>query len=263
MSDTPKAKLKTPSKKTPTETSPLMEPEDTITFKTSHFYAALVALAFLAGILVGFVIWGRAPVTKQTTASNQPAIQTPAQAAAPEYVRYEIPAEGFPSAGPKDAPITVVEFSDFQCPFCKRFHDETFDALLTAYPGKIRFIYRHLPLTSIHSEAFPSAEASMCADEQDAFWQFHDKLFENQDKLGIELYLRIASDLGLESAAFENCLNSLKYKNVVQTDLDFALNLGVNSTPTFFINGLVVVGAQPLEVFKQVIDKELAGEIPK
>ncbi|MEO5886349.1 MAG: DsbA family protein, partial [Anaerolineales bacterium] len=148
-------------------------------------------------------------------------------------------------------------------PFCKRFHDETFQQLLAAYPGKIRFVYRHLPLTSIHSEAFPAAEASMCADEQNSFWQYHDKLFENQDKLGRELYLQIASDFGLDRAAFEECLNSEKYKDVVQKDLDFALDLGVTSTPAFFINGLAVVGAQPLDVFQQVIDKELAEEIPK
>jgi len=263
MSDTPKAKLKTVSKAMSKETSPLMAPEDTITFKTSHFYAALVALGFLAGILVGFVVWGRAPASAQTTASNQPAVQAPIQAATPEYIRYDIPTDGSPSVGPEDAPIVIVEFSDFQCPFCKRFHDETFNQLLAAYPNQIRFVHRHLPLTSIHSEAFPAAEASMCANEQNAFWQYSDKLFENQDKLGRELYLQIASDFGLESAAFEECLNSEKYKDVVQKDLDFALDLGTTSTPTFFINGLAVVGAQPLAVFKQVIDKELAREIPK
>jgi len=246
------------------ETPPLiMEPEDTITFKTSHFYAALVGLAFLAGILVGFVIGGRAPVAEQTTASNQPAVQAPVQAATPEYIRYDIPTDGSPSVGPGDAPIVIVEFSDLQCPFCKRFHDETFNQLLAAYPNQIRFVYRHLPLTSIHPEAFPAAEASMCANEQNTFWQYSDKIFKNQDKLGRELYLQIASDLGLDDAAFEDCLNSQKYKDVVQADMDFAVNLGVRSTPTFFINGLAVVGAQPLEAFKQVIDKELAEEIPK
>ena len=103
----------------------------------------------------------------------------------------------------------------------------------------------------------------MCANEQNSFWQYHDKIFENQDKLGGVLYLRIATDLGLDSAAFEDCLAGEKYKDVIQKDLDFAINLGVNSTPTFFINGLAVVGAQPLEVFKQVIEKELAGEFPQ
>lgn len=269
MSDTSKAKLKTVSKAVskelapPMETPPLiMEPEDTITFKTSHFYAALVALAFLAGILVGFVIWGRAPFAEQTTASNQPVIQAPAQAATQEYIRYDVPTEGSPSVGPEDAPIVIVEFSDLQCPFCKRFHDETFNQLLAAYPNQIRFVYRHLPLTSIHPEAFPAAEASMCANDQNTFWQYSDKIFKNQGNLGRELYLQIASDLKLDSAAFEDCLNTQKYKDVVQEDMDFALGLGVQSTPTFFINGLALVGAQPLDAFKQIIDKELAGEIP-
>ena len=263
MSETSKAKSRTGSKKAPEETSPLMEPQDTIIFKASHFYAALAALTFLAGILVGFIIWGRAQVTERVAAGNQPSVQAPAQPAAQEYVRYDIPAEGFPSLGPEDAPIVIVEFSDFQCPFCKRFHDETFQQLLAAYPNQIRFVYRHLPLTSIHPEAFPAAEASMCANEQNAFWQYHDQIFARQDQLSRDLYLQIAGDLGLDSVAFEDCLNNRKYENVVQTDLDFAVNLGVNSTPTFFINGLAVVGAQPLDVFKQVIDKELAGENPK
>lgn len=237
--------------------------DDTLTFKRSHFYTVLVVLAFFAGILTGFVVWGPASVAGQTAASNPSGIQAPVQTAPPQYVRYDIPAEGFPSLGPKDAPIVIVEFSDFQCPFCKRFHDETLQPLLAAYSGKIRFVFRHLPLTSIHSEAFPAAEASMCADEQNAFWQYHDKIFENQDRFGRELYVQISTDLGLDSTAFQECLKGAKYRDVIQKDLDFALDLGVTSTPTFFINGLAVVGAQPLEVFKQMIDKELAGEIPR
>ena len=230
--------------------------EDTITLKRSHFYAALVVLAFSTGLLVGFLLWGRAPLGTQRTASNQPA-SMPAQAQAPQSRRYEIPSDGFPSIGPADAPITIVEFGDFQCPFCKRFFDQTLQPLLKAYPDKIRFVWRHLPLTSIHSEAFPAAEASMCANEQNAFWQYHDKIFENQDKLGRELYIQIASDLGLDIAAFEDCLNTEKYKEAVQEDLDFATSLGANSTPTFFINGLALVGAQPLSTFTSVIDQEL------
>lgn len=236
--------------------------EDTITFKRTHFYSILVALAFTVGILVGYVVWGRSSIQTQTAAQG-PIVQAPAATQPPQFTRYDVPADGFPSIGPDDAPIVIVEFSDFQCPFCKRFYDETYQQLLSAYPGKIRFVYRHLPLTSIHPEAFPAAEASMCANEQDAFAAYHDKLFENQDRLGRGLYTQIASDLNLNTAAFENCLNTEKYKDLVQQDSDFALNLGVQSTPTFFINGLAIVGAQPLEAFKQVIDKELAGEIPK
>ena len=268
MSEPSKAKLKTLSKKTPREASPPVEPEDTITFKTSHFYAALVALAFLAGVLVGFVIWGRTPNSSQATVANQsatqaPVVQAPVQTAVPQYIRYDVPAEGFPSLGPKDAPIVIVEFSDFQCPFCKRFHDETFQQLLAAYPGKIRFVYRQFPLTSIHPNASPAAEAAMCADEQNVFWKYHDKLFDNQQVLGEQTYIQIASDLGLDMTAFQDCLTNHRYQQDIQADSDFAVSKGVNATPTFFINGLAVVGAQPLDVFKQVIDKELAGEFPK
>lgn len=242
---------------------PTTNSEDTVTFKRSHFYSVLVVLAFAVGILTGYVVWGRPPVQTQTVVDNQPAAQGPAVTQAPQYTRYDIPSDGFPTIGPADAPIVIVEFSDFQCPFCKRFFDETYQQLLEAYPDKIRFVYRHLPLTSIHPEAFPSAEASMCANEQNAFPEYHDKLFENQDRLGRELYIQIASDLMLDTVAFEDCLKTGKYKDLIQQDSDFALNLGVRSTPTFFINGLALVGAQPLEAFKQVIDRELAGEIPK
>ena len=101
----------------------------------------------------------------------------------------------------------------------------------------------------------------MCAGEQDAYWTYHDRLFSSES-LGNSMYLQYAQDLGLNMNTFEACLNDHKYQQAIQTDSDFAINLGVRSTPTFSINGLAVVGAQPLDVFKQIIDKELAGEIP-
>lgn len=237
--------------------------EETITFKRSHFYSVLVVLAFAVGILTGYVVWGRSSNQVQMVGNNEPVAQAPAETQPPQFTRYDIPSNGFPSLGPADALIVIVEFSDFQCPFCKRFYDETYQQLMDAYPGKIRFVYRHLPLTSIHPEAFPSAEASTCANEQNAFQEYHNKLFENQDRLGRDLYTQIAADLKLDTVSFEECLNTGKYKDLIQQDSDFAINLGVRSTPTFFINGVPLVGAQPLEAFKQVIDKELAGEIPK
>ena len=124
-------------------------------------------------------------------------------------------------------------------------------------------MYRNLPLTSIHPEAFPAAVASLCADEQGAFWPYHDKLFSDELGLSRDAYIQYAADLELDGEAFEACLDSGKFDDFIQEDMDFSLNLGVRSTPTFFINGLAVVGAQPLDVFKQVIDKELAGEIPE
>jgi len=246
---------------------PAIQEEDIITFKRSHFYSILVVLAFAAGILVGYATWGRsipaAPVTNAAAPSGGPLAEAPVATPQPQYVRYEVPDEGFPSLGPADAPITIVEFSDFQCPYCGRFYQQTYQPLLDAYPGKIRFVYRHLPLTSIHPNAMPAAEAAMCANEQGMFWEFHNALFADQTSLGQDFYLQIAQNLGLDMTAFQDCLTTEKYSAEIQKDSDFALNLGVNSTPTFFINGLAVVGAQPLDVFKQVIDKELAGEIPQ
>lgn len=109
----------------------------------------------------------------------------------------------------------------------------------------------------------PAAIASLCADEQGAFWPYHDKLFSDELGLNRDAFIQYAADMELDESAFEACLDSGKFDDTIQEDMDFSLNLGVRSTPTFFINGLAVVGAQPLDVFKQVIDKELAGEIPE
>ncbi len=242
-------------------------PEEYITFKLSHFYSVLVVLAFAVGILVGYVAWGRGSTVAATApiaAAQQPAgqvVEAPQPTQSP-YRRYDIPTEGFPSLGPDNAPITIVEFSDFQCPFCRRFEQETYQPLLDAYPGQIRFVYRNLPLTSIHPNAMPSAIASLCAKDQDKYWEFHDKLFANET-LDEATYIQHATDLGLDVDTFTVCLSSGSHDAEIKADMDFSLGLGVQSTPTFFVNGLAIVGAQPLDNFKQLIDKELAGEIPQ
>ena len=251
---------------------PVIEPEiidepvihqddDTVTFKRSHFYAALTVLAFAAGILVGYVVWGTAEPVSQTASQGSGQLIDAPVTAQPQYTRYDIPTEGFHSLGPADAPITIVEFSDFQCPYCRRWHHETYEPLLASYPGQIRIVYRHLPLVSIHPDAFSAAEAAMCAGDQNVFWQFHDKLFSSES-LGNAVYEQYARELSLDIPAFVDCLTEHKFQEEIQADSDFAVNLGVRSTPTFFVNGLAIVGAQPLDVFKQVIDKELVGEIP-
>jgi protein-disulfide isomerase len=240
--------------------------EDTVTFKRSHFYSILTVLAFAAGVLLGYVVWGfespaaTAQAAQTAGQSSAPIAEAP-PAEQPQFKRYDIPTENAYAIGPTNAPITIVEFSDYQCPFCRRWHAEVYEPLLAAYPGQIRLVYRHLPLTSIHPDAMSAAEAAMCAGEQDAYWQYHEKLFGGES-LGNSIYVQYARDLGLNMMTFEACLSDHKYQQAVQADSDFALNLGIRSTPTFFINGLAIVGAQPLDVFKQVIDKELAGEIP-
>ncbi|MEN9562687.1 MAG: hypothetical protein RIR73_931 [Chloroflexota bacterium] len=246
-----------------------LESEDFVTFKRSHFYSVLVVLAFAVGLLLGFVIWGRDAAT--TTVAAEPSAQQAAQPSGqvaevpvtpePQYTRYEIPTEGYPSLGSADAPITIVEFSDFQCPFCRRFHDETYEALLNAYPGQIRFVYRNLPLTSIHPDAMASAVASLCANDQNAYWDYHGKLFSSET-LTREVFTQYATDLSLNVDEFTACLDSGKHDEFIQQDMDFALDLGIQSTPTFFINGLAIVGAQPLSAFQQIIDLELTGAIP-
>jgi len=252
-----------------TEEFPLYAPdvdEDTITFKRSHFFSALSVVTFFAGIFIGYVIWGTGMFSKPGSGSgnasqaNGPVVEAPVTTQSP-YTRYKIPSDGFYSIGPADAPITIVEFSDYQCPFCRRWHQQVYEPLLAAYPGKIKFVYRNLPLTSIHPDAQAAAEAAMCAGEQNVYWQYHDKLFSSE-VLGNGAYNQYAQELNLNMTNFDACLNNHKYQDAIKTDSDFALNLGISSTPTFFINGLAIVGAQPLGVFKQVIDKELAGEIP-
>jgi len=261
--------------KTKKEIAPAIEPDDldepaqqldTVTFKRSHFYSVLVMLAFATGILVGYVTWGTGtPVeaVQSSQTANQasgPVVEAPVATEELQYVRYDVFSQSAYAFGPEDAPITIVEFSDFQCPFCRRWHEQVYEPLLAAYPGKIRMVYRHLPLTSIHPDAFSAAEAAMCAGEQDAFWQYHEKLFSSET-LGSEVYTQYAQELTLDMTVFEACMTEHRYQEAIQTDSDFAINLGISSTPTFFINGLAIVGAQPLDVFKQVIDKELAGEI--
>ena len=246
----------------PVPSTPLQE--DTFTFKRSHFYAVLTVLAFASGVLLGYVAWGMGAPAGSAQTANQPSgalVEAPITAE-PEFKRYDIPTESSYGIGPADAPITIVEFSDYQCPFCRRWHDEVYGPLLAAYPGKIRLVYRHFPLTSIHPEAMSAAEAVMCAGEQDAYWPFHEKLFSSE-ALGGATYMQYAQDLGLNMNNFESCIGDRKYQQAVAEDLNFAVDLGVRSTPTFFINGIPVVGAQPLDMFQQVIDKELAGEIPQ
>lgn len=256
--------------KSPVE--PVIEPEyipeptiledDTITFKRSHFFAVISALTFVFGLALGYLIWGTNVFSFGSGSNSQAANQAAVVEEEPQIRRYDIPSKGYPSIGPADAPIVIVEFSDFQCPFCKQWHQSVYEPLLAAYPGQIRLVYRHLPLTSIHPDAQAAAEAAMCANDQNKFWEFHDKLFGGE-ALGAGVYSEYASSLGLNLQKFETCVNDRTYQRAVQADSDFALNLGINSTPTFFVNGLAIVGAQPLSVFQQVIDKELAGEFPK
>ena len=161
-----------------------------------------------------------------------------------------------PSKGPDNAPIEMIEFSDFQCPFCRNAFP-TVHQVLKAYGDRIHFIYRHFPLAS-HPRALPAAEASQCAAEQGKFWQFYDKLFGDQSQFGDEDFKQDAAQLGLDAAQFNACVDSHKYRAEIDIDIRAGNEAGVSGTPAFFINGRMLSGAQPFEAFKRIIDEELA-----
>ena len=162
-----------------------------------------------------------------------------------------------PSQGKADAPVTVVEFSDFQCPFCLRVMP-TLKELRTKYGDKMRLVWKDFPLTQIHPQAFVAAQAGNCAREQGKFWEYHDKLFGNQSALQPDSLKKYAADVGLDTAKFNQCLDSAKYEARVQDALGTGGHLGISSTPTVFVNGRMINGAQPIEVFQSVIDDELS-----
>jgi protein-disulfide isomerase len=176
----------------------------------------------------------------------------------PPATRVEVSTEGAPVRGAANAPVTVVEFSDFECPFCKQTRP-TLKQLLERYPGKLRLVYRDFPLDSIHPQARRAAEAARCAHDQEKFWEYHDVLFTESPRLALEDLRRYAGQLGLDVTKFDSCLSAGVHKAAVQRDLDEGNRLGITGTPAFFINGRTLTGAQPLEAFTRLIEQELAS----
>jgi protein-disulfide isomerase len=172
-----------------------------------------------------------------------------------EPPRYKITAEG-PSKGPADAAVTIVEFSDFQCPYCQRALP-TLNDVLEKYPGKVRVVYRHLPLDRIHKRARPAAEAAACAEDQQQFWPYHDKLFANNRALEKEDLIRYASEVGLDDARFAECIDERTFQAKVEADLQAAQTAGISGTPAFVVNGVLLSGARPPADFYRIIDAEL------
>ncbi|OFV97858.1 MAG: hypothetical protein A3F68_01775 [Acidobacteria bacterium RIFCSPLOWO2_12_FULL_54_10] len=162
--------------------------------------------------------------------------------------------------GNPQAPITIVEFSDFQCPFCLNVY-KTIQGLLKKYDGQIKLAYRDFPLRQIHPEAQKSAEASRCAGEQGKFWEYHDLLFENPKDLKSPALIMRAATIDLDTEQFEVCLNSNKFTTSVEEDLQAGMKAGVSGTPAFFINGFSISGAQPSAAFEKLIDAELSKPV--
>lgn len=162
-----------------------------------------------------------------------------------------------PTLGKADTPVTIVEFSDFQCSFCKKFWAQTLPKLKETYiqKGQVRFIYRHFAI--LGKLSVQAAQGAECAGEQGKFWQYHDKLFASQGTVFTEAKLKqYARELKLNVSAFDKCLGSSKYKKKIEDETAVAAFLGATGTPSFFINGKMRVGAQPFEVFKMAIERE-------
>lgn len=174
-----------------------------------------------------------------------------------EPPRVEVAASG-PSRGPEDAPITLIEFSDYQCPFCQR-SEEVVKQVLERYGDRVQFVYRHFPLDRIHPRARPAAEAAACAEKQGEFWAFHDKLF-TEGAFAHEDFTRYAQEIGLDAEAFATCVEERATQELVEADLEAGREAGVSGTPAFFINGIPLSGARSFDEFVRVIDRELAEQ---
>ena len=257
-----------------------------ITIKKSTYHnllkgmvAAIAIAAFIGGYSIGTFDNSDSGVTTEelkeiiseikTAPAPQPA-QIPTQPTAPQVFRVSL--DDDPVKGNPDAPVTIVEFSDFQCPFCSRFFDQTLPLIEENYinTGKVKLVYKDLPLDNLHPNARPVHIAAECADEQGKFWEYHDVLFEKQSEwqrlsssdLQTTL-VQYADDFGLQTASFEACLNSPEMLEEVNADFLQAASYGATGTPTFFIGNekdgfIKLVGAQPYAAFQGVIDNLLS-----
>lgn len=207
----------------------------------------------MAGLVAGLLLARWTGFGQAGGAGDQVAASvSPSTTAAP----VEVSTAGQPARGPDDAKVVLVEFMDFQCPFCKRHADQTLPRLLSEFEGRVRYVVRNLPLV-IHPDAQKAAEASECAHAQGKYWEYHDVLFQNQAALDVASLKRYARDLGLRASEFDSCLDSGHHSGDVKADLDEAARLGVSSTPTFFLNGRRIVGAKPYAQFKAEIEAAL------
>lgn len=209
---------------------------ETVEKETSHFYYPMMAFVILAGSLL--IAMGLSKRSPQASTKN-----------------YNV-------LGPEDATITITEYSDFECPFCLRFFRSTYPELKRyAQSGKVKFVYKDFPLSTIHRNAESAALASHCAGEQGKFWDYHDALFQHQKSLGQETYIKLARDLALDVKQFEQCLSEKKYLKAVRDSLEEGKEKGVRATPTIFVNDIKLEGAYPIEVFNELIKRMESGKI--
>jgi protein-disulfide isomerase len=229
--------------------------------KTNFILGIAVGVATVS--LIGFIVMSIAYFQKSAPAASeksQVAQNNPAPSPQPNPAPSPVPtkidvnvSDSDHIRGNKDAKITLVEFSDFQCPFCARFHN-TMKQVMEKYPNDVRWVYKHFPLDSLHPYARKAAEAAECAGEQGKFWEYADKLFENQRNINTTYFSTAAKELGLNTTQFESCLSSGKYASKVNNDYSQGRQAGVTGTPGSVMNGELIKGAVPFETIKAKID---------
>jgi len=230
-------------------------------------YGVIAVTFFIMGIVIGGLAVNR--LGDANRAENEALIQQAvaqalgsnsaggARTGPDPNVRYDASPDNDPFQGPEDAPITIVEFGDFKCGYCARFHSETLAPLLEDYEGQVRIVFRDYPI--LGSTSLDAAFAAECANDQGAFWPYHDLLYENQQILGRDTYLALAEQLELDVDTFTSCIDNQTYRDEVFADYSDGQRLGVTGTPTFYINGRPIIGAQPYPVFASAIEEELAA----
>lgn len=224
--------------------------------RTVALVVVALAVGFAGGVGYTLVLMDRTSVAEP----RSPQVAEPAEEALAEGVSaLDIDLEGRPFLGQPDAPVTVIEMTDYECPFCRRHRQQVLGDLLAEYGGRVRYYSLHFPLTSIHPLAFRASEAAECAHDQGRFWEYSEAMFDSAERLVPETLMALAGDVGMDVAVFSQCLTSGSKRDVVVGDIQAGQGLGVRGTPTFFINGKLLSGARPLDVFRKVIDAELAA----
>jgi protein-disulfide isomerase len=236
----------------PPRTGPAHPGQDVVRIKKAWLFTASLALVCFAlgGLTVYLLNLGAAPAGEDRLTP----IVGGAPAAAPGAAQSAINFSRNPAIGPDDAPVTLVEFSDFYCIYCKSFHDQTLQGLLAKYGTRIRYVYRDFPSDGGQQ----AAEAASCASDQGAYWAYHNALFSDPHSYSsVDQFASLAQNLSLNPNEFRDCVASGKHRDEVMRDYQAGLSYGVRGTPTFFVNGIPLIGAQPIASFERVIDQQL------
>jgi protein-disulfide isomerase len=238
--------------------------------RSTVYYLTTALMFFIAGYIVAWTIFSTtagniakdvrdaaisgASIAISTEMAKNYAQAYPTQPTRTPIPRQEIDPGNSPSWGPADAKVTIIEFTDFECPYCSVFYEQTYARLKKDFGDKVRFVYKDLPLPN-HPNAYPAALAANCAHEQGKFWEYHDTLFQNQLNLSPTALVEYAKKVGVaDMPKFEDCFKTKKYASVIDANMQLGASKFADATPTFFINGYVILGAQSYELFAQIIE---------